>query len=70
MQTTLQRWAVLIGINGYHESLGRLKYSVNDCRRLAEVLTTGTGPVARQASARFGDSAPKGLWRVALSKEK
>ena len=35
------RWAVLIGINGYHESLGRLKYSVNDCRRLAEVLTTG-----------------------------
>jgi len=35
------RWAVLIGINGYHESLGPLKYSVNDCRRLAEVLTTG-----------------------------
>jgi hypothetical protein len=35
------RWAVLIGINGYHESLGRLKYSVNDCRRLAQVLTTG-----------------------------
>ena len=35
------RWAVLIGINGYHESLGRLKYSVNDCRRLAEVLTSG-----------------------------
>ena len=35
------RWAVLIGVNGYHESLGRLKYSVNDCRRLAEVLTTG-----------------------------
>ena len=34
------RWAVLIGINGYHESLGPLKYSVNDCRRLAEVLTT------------------------------
>ena len=35
------RWAILIGINGYHESLGPLKYSVNDCRRLAEVLTTG-----------------------------
>jgi len=35
------RWAVLIGINSYHESLGRLKYSVNGCRRLAEVLTTG-----------------------------
>jgi len=39
--TNCERWAVLIGINGYHESLGRLKYSVNDCRRLAEVLTTG-----------------------------
>jgi len=26
------RWAVLIGINGCHESLGPLKYSVNDCR--------------------------------------
>ncbi len=29
------KWAVLIGINGYHESLGRLKYCVNDCRRPA-----------------------------------
>lgn len=35
------RWAILIGINGYHESLGRLKYSINDCRRLAGVLTSG-----------------------------
>lgn len=35
------RWAVLIGINGHHESLGQLKYSVHDCRRLAEVLSTG-----------------------------
>jgi hypothetical protein len=41
VKNTSDRWAVLIGINGYHESLGRLKYSVNDCRRLAEVLTTG-----------------------------
>lgn len=35
------KWAVVIGINGYHESLGPLNYSVNDCRRLTEVLTTG-----------------------------
>ena len=41
MKSSSDRWAVLIGVNGYHESLGRLKYSVNDCRRLAEVLTTG-----------------------------
>ena len=31
---TSDRWAVLIGINGYHERLGRLKYAVKDCRRL------------------------------------
>jgi hypothetical protein len=41
VKKTSDRWAVLIGINGYHESLGRLKYSVNDCRRVAKVLTTG-----------------------------
>jgi len=35
------KYAILIGINGYHESLGRLKYCVNDVRRLAEVLTQG-----------------------------
>jgi len=34
MKDSNNKWAVLIGINGYHESLGRLKYSVNDCRRL------------------------------------
>lgn|GEM_PF-3135590 len=35
------RWAILIGINLYHESLGSLRFSVNDCRRLEDVLTTG-----------------------------
>ena len=35
------KYAILIGINGYHESLGRLKYCVNDVRRLADVLTQG-----------------------------
>lgn len=38
----MNKYAVLIGINEYHESLGKLKYSVNDCQRLSDVLTTGT----------------------------
>ena len=41
VKNTSDRWAIMIGISQYHESLGTLKYSVNDCRRLAEVLTTG-----------------------------
>ncbi len=35
------KWAILIGVNRYHESLGPLKYAVNDCRRVGEVLTHG-----------------------------
>ncbi len=35
------KWAILIGVNRYHESLGPLKYAVHDCRRVGEVLTQG-----------------------------
>lgn len=35
------KYAILIGINRYHESLGQLKYAVNDCRCVASVLTEG-----------------------------
>lgn len=41
MTNVTNKYAILIGINGYHESLGRLKYCVNDVRRLADVLTQG-----------------------------
>ena len=34
-----RKWAVLIGIDSYHESLGSLKYAGADCRRLKEILT-------------------------------
>lgn len=40
-KNTAVKWAVLMGINGYHESQGRLKYLVNDCRRLADVIPKG-----------------------------
>ena len=41
MTKASDNWAILIGVNRYHESLGPLKYAVNDCRRVAEVLTQG-----------------------------
>ena len=34
------RWAVLIGINGYHESLGELSFSVNDAKLMQETLVS------------------------------
>jgi uncharacterized caspase-like protein len=32
------KWAILIGINRYHESLGSLKYACADCRALRDTL--------------------------------
>ncbi len=40
------KWAILIGIDQYHESLGALKYAARDCRRLAEVLKSDAGGYA------------------------
>ena len=36
--TEAKRWAVLIGINGYHESLGELGFCANDARRVLDGL--------------------------------
>jgi len=36
-----KKWALLIGVDRYHESLGSLKYASADCRALREVLTSG-----------------------------
>ena len=36
---TPQSWAVVIGVNGYHESLGALRYCVADAKRVADVLS-------------------------------
>lgn len=41
MASKSSKWAILIGVNRYHESLGPLKYAVNDCRRVGEILTQG-----------------------------
>jgi hypothetical protein len=34
------KWAVLIGVNGYHESLGPLRYCVNDVGLMRDMLTS------------------------------
>ena len=33
-----KKWAVVIGINGYHESLGSLKFCINDAKLMQETL--------------------------------
>jgi uncharacterized caspase-like protein len=35
------KWAVLIGIDRYHESLGSLKYAAADCRALRDTIVSG-----------------------------
>ena len=38
----MNKYAVLIGVDKYHESLGTLKYAGADCRRLKDVLLNGS----------------------------
>ena len=35
-----KRWAILIGIDGYHESLGTLQFCANDARLMQETLVS------------------------------
>jgi hypothetical protein len=56
--TGAQRWAVLIGVDRYHESLGNLRYSGQDCRRLADVLTRGDDAVPPDHLLVLCDDAP------------
>jgi len=54
-----KKYALLIGINRYHESLGPLKYAVNDCKRLADVLTRGTDGFAPENVLLVTDDQPE-----------
>jgi len=36
------KWAILIGVDRYHESLGSLKYAGADCRALRDTLVSGS----------------------------
>lgn len=40
VKNSTDKWAVLIGIDGYHESLGELSYCVNDARLMQETLVS------------------------------
>ncbi len=54
--TTQRRWAVLIGIDSYHESLGDLKYAGSDCRRLKEILQSESLGFAEERTLLLNDS--------------
>ncbi len=41
MPDSSSKWAILIGIDKYHESLGSLKYAGADCRALRDTLVSG-----------------------------
>jgi len=57
------KYAILIGINAYHESLGGLKCCVQDCHRLAGVLAQGDDGIPSEnilllTDDRSGDKCP------------
>ncbi|MBM3879460.1 MAG: hypothetical protein FJ387_07025 [Verrucomicrobia bacterium] len=62
MDTTGQaaKWAILIGINGYDRSLGRLKYCVRDCRRVAAALPAGDAGFTFERVLVMSDDAEQG----------
>jgi hypothetical protein len=35
-----ERWAVVIGVNAYHESLGALQFCMNDAKLMHETLVS------------------------------
>jgi len=54
-----QRWAIIIGINGYHESLGALQFCVNDARLMKETLVLECCGFAPENIVVLTDDEPK-----------
>ena len=54
-----KRWAVLIGVNGYHESLGALRFCVNDARLMQETLTSECCAFPQDNVVLLTDEQPK-----------
>jgi hypothetical protein len=55
----VSRWAVLIGINGYHESLGPLSFCVNDAKLMQEALMGEACGFAQENTMVLTDDQPK-----------
>jgi len=53
------QWAVLIGINGYHESLGELSFCVNDTKLLQETLVSQVCGFAQERVLLLTEDEPK-----------
>ena len=54
-----KRWAVLIGVSGYHESLGALQFSVSDARLMQETLTSEVCGFAQEDTLLLTDESPR-----------
>ncbi len=54
-----KRWAVLIGINGYHESLGALEFCTNDATLMYNTLISETCTFASDNVILLTDDQPK-----------
>jgi uncharacterized caspase-like protein len=56
---TPSKWAVLIGINGYHESLGELAFCVNDAKLMRDTLVSEVCQFAAEHVVLLTDDQPK-----------
>ena len=54
-----KRWAVLIGVNGYHESLGALRFSCEDARLMQETLISEICGFAQDDTLLLTDESPR-----------
>lgn len=54
-----ERWAVLIGINGYHEGLGPLHYCVNDAKLMQQTLISETCGFRSENTLLLCDDEPR-----------
>jgi len=59
MGPSARKWAVLIGINGYHESLGPLKFCANDAKLVRDTLVSETCGFAAKNVLLLSDDQPK-----------
>lgn len=53
-----KQYAIIIGVNGYHKSIGRLEYAVADATGLHEVLTAAPGGFLPEDTVLVADDQP------------
>ena len=54
-----ERWAILIGVDDYHESLGTLRFCANDAKLMQETLTSECCAFTQDNVVLLTDDQPK-----------